>query len=100
MSGWRFVSVYSLDKIEPPAYQFMMSPPEKAIMCLYVKRENDRNDPRDRLWFSEVMFRAWEKEAARVLSPIRELETIWHVQIENVFTQAIMTKTRIGLALL
>jgi len=50
--------MYSLDKMEPPAYQFVMS--------LYVKKENDRNGPRDRFWFSEVMFRAWEKEAARV----------------------------------
>ncbi|KAL9580342.1 MAG: hypothetical protein Q9212_004553 [Teloschistes hypoglaucus] len=74
------------------AYANVFDPTQGSIICKINDKECDKNDPADRLQWSEVMFQVYQKVAMGSLQPMTELRTTWRHWIVNSSTRHILSE--------
>lgn len=74
------------------SYTNFFDPTQGSIVCANNDKSEDKNNPADRLEWSEVMFQVYQKVAMNLLQPMTELRTIWRHWIVNNSTRHILSE--------
>ena len=61
---------------------------------MFNDKTRDFIDPQDRLHWSDIIFQAYEMEAARALQPLKFLRTLWRSWIVNLDTDTILGEAK------
>lgn len=72
-------------------YTNYFNPTEGAIICSFNDKSEDLNPPNNRLQWSNIAFRTWEKYCNEEQQPIKGLRTVWRHRISNVTSQEVIT---------
>ena len=96
LEDWKNVVVRSIES--PPQdrvpYSNYFNPIQGSIICSNNDKSQDRNDPDERLQWSEVMFQVYQKMTKDSLQSTKELGTIWRSWVVNSSTLYILAEAQ------
>ena len=93
LEDWRMVSV--VDRTSSKMiYTNFFCPSQGSIFCTEHDKIKDKNDPQDRLQWSEIVFQIHRTDSIKALQSAKDLRSIWRFMIINPDTDKILREAK------